>query len=440
MVFKFPRPLVTFLYLQLYFYFLICFCFTQKKKFIYFIAIILFLLANSFFYLFISSGLLFFFLLIILHFKKNFFYAKKKVITISYSIAIVLAGLFIILLQNYFGELDYSRRIGLIEINLNQKIFLFKYFIKSLVRFEILLLIVIILILNLISKKIIFKKTVLNILNIFFYFFVTSIVSPFIFVFLSSKVISLYHFFDCIIFSGIFYILLNLLILFYYKYFLINKKFAYLFFFLCCFMIFLHHKPKTDIAEERNDLNLINNFLLKNNFTKSDKVLFTNDLRILNLWLYHKNKYLAFPEGFSNSLKDSQIEVSLFSAFKALDVNSNQFKEFLKLKVKNDGRDFFSLFLFNYKYQANSLTNFSNIKNYFPNEQDKIQNVSPLRSRSIFIPDHEKKRILNNYQNFKNKKYYPDVVIIDKGLFINFQPKQYIKVFDNKNYLIYFKK
>jgi len=382
---------------------------------------------------------LFFFLLTILYLKKNFL-RKKKIITISYSIAIVLAGLFIILLQNYFGELDYSRRIGLIEINLNQKIFLFKYFIKSLVRFEILFLILIILILNLISKKIIFKKKVLNILNIFFYFFLTSILSPFIFVFLSSKVISLYHFFDCIIFSGIFYILLNLFVLFYYKYFIINKKFTYLFFFLCCFMIFLHHKPNTDMAEERNDLNLINNFLLKNNFIKSDKVLFTNDLRILNLWLYHKNKYLAFPEGFSNSLKDSQIEASLFSAFKALDVNSNQFEEFLKLKLKNDGRDFFSTFLFNYKYQANSLTNFSNIKNYLPNEQDKILNVSPLRSRSIFIPEDEKKRILNNYQNFKNKKYYSDVVIIYKDLFIDFQPKQYIKVFDNKNYLIYLKK
>lgn len=129
-------------------------------------------------------------------------------------------------------------------------------------------------------------------------------------------------------------------------------------------------------ASQRQDINLINSFLLKNNITSTTKTLFTTDLRIINLWLYHKNKYLSVPEGFTNSLNDSQIEESLFLVFKSLNISDYEFEQLFYLKSK-DGRMFFSMYFYNYKYQANLLKTFSNLNNYSDFDKDVILRTSP---------------------------------------------------------------
>ena len=43
-------------------------------------------------------------------------------------------------------------------------------------------------------------------------------------------------------------------------------------------------------------------------------LLFTNDLYISNLWLQKKNSNLLISDGFTNSLKNSQIEFNLFNS------------------------------------------------------------------------------------------------------------------------------
>jgi hypothetical protein len=190
-------------------------------------------------------------------------------------------------------------------------------------------------------------------------------------------------------------------------------------------------------ASQRQDINLINSFLLKNNITNTTKTLFTTDLHIINLWLYHKNKYLSVPEGFTNSLKDSQIEESLFLVFKSLNISDYEFKQLFYLKSK-DERMFFSMYFYNYKYQANLLRTFSNLKNYSDFDKNVILSTSPLRASAIIVPEDEIKNILFKYKKTKkDNKYLPDVIIINRYLPINFNPKYFNKILDTNDFIVY---
>lgn len=439
---RFPRPLVTFVYLNLFLYFLMCFFkYNKKIEVIYILplSIVLFFLANSFFYLFISCTLLLFILLAIKLNKKIYYFVKRNIKILFYSVIIVLAGLILIFFQSFYGEADYSRRIGLFDINFQEKIFLLKYFTISLFKLEMFLIIFISLTLNFFSKKIFLQKNVVNIMNIYFYLFICSIIAPFIFVFLSSRVISLYHFFDLIIFTGVYYIFLFLIVYFYFKIKNLhnNSIFIYSLFFICCLVVFLNNRFVVLNINQREDINLINSFLLKNNIKNTSKILLTNDLRIINLWLYHKNKYLSLPEGFSNSLTDYQIEESLLLVFKSLNINDEEFKKFINLKSK-DGRNFFSTFLFNYKYQANSFKIFSNLNNYSNYDKAVILKTSPLRASSNIVPESEIKNILLRYKNLdKQEKYLPDIIIINKDFFIDLDLKNFNKTLDTNYFLVY---
>lgn len=439
---RFPRPLVTFLYLNLFLYFSICLLkdnLKNKISFVLALSILLVFLAHSFFYLFISCSLLLFILLII-KLKKNFFYfIKKNILVLFKSFLIITIGLFLVFLQNFYGEPDYSNRIGLFKINFQDKIFLFKYFLLSFLKFEIIILFFFSFILKIFSRKIFVKNNIIEILNIFFYLFMCSVFAPFVFVFLSSKIISLYHFFDLIIFFGIYYVFLNFIIYVFYKFenLLINFKLVYFFFLISFLLVFLANRSNAIKIKQREDINLINNFLLKKNIQNTDKILFTNDLKVLNLWFHHKNKYLSVSDGFSNSLTDDQIEQSLFTLLKSLNITEDKFIEFLNLELK-DGRSYYSTFYFAYKYQANLLKRFSDISNYSPTQRIKIINTSPLRVSANIIPQNEKLNIISKYQNFKKTiKQFPDIIIINKKLFINFNLSKYIKVLDTDDFLIY---
>jgi hypothetical protein len=439
--YRFPRPLVTFFYLNLFLYFVISYFHNDKnnKKYILlFLSLILAFLANSFFYLFISCSFLLF-LLVLISFKKEYFFLKKNKFLLFCSILVVLIGLLIVLLQNFYGETDYSKRIGVFEINYEQKIFLFKYFILSFLKPEILFLFLFCFIIKFSVKKFFFKKSTIIIMNVFFYLFISSIISPFVFVFLSPKIIALYHFFDLIIFAGIYFILFSLFVLFYYRYRLtffssLNIYFGFSIIFLTIFLSSILIANKVD---QREDLNLINSYLLKNNISGTNKILLTNDIKIINLWLHHRNKYLSVPEAFSNSLTDSQIEESLFLVFKSLNVSNKELENFLKLKT-HDGRNFFSLHLYNYKYQANSLKTFSSLDNYSSIDKSVILKTSPLRVTANIVPQNEIRNMLNKYKNLKSDiKYLPDLIILDKNFPINFNSKFFVNTLNTKQFILY---
>lgn len=444
----FPRPLVVFYYQYLFLYFLLCFYIKKKSNLILLISILLFLLSNSFYKYFITSFLLLILSLIII-LKKNFFiYIRNNILIFFISFLIILAGLVLVFFQNYYGEPDYSRRLGLFQISLGEKIFLLKYFIKSLFRPEIVFLFLLSLTFKFSAKKIFFDNKIYNLLNVFFYFYICSIITPFIFVFLSPKVVHVYLFFDFIILTCFFYIFLFLITYLYkrIKNHNCHKIFVFFFSFICCLSTFFNYKDfsknpqikqDTVYSLSRVDINQINSFLLNNKYQNTEKILFTNDTVVINLWLFHNNKFLSAPEGFSNSLTDNQIEESLFSTFRALGIDDDRFKEYLNLK-NNEGRNFFSTFFFVSKYYANSFKKFSDIKYYQTQDRKKILNTSPLRSHSIFLPENEKSNIFLRYKKFQTlNNNEPDLIILNKKAFIEFSSHRYIKIFETADYVIY---
>jgi hypothetical protein len=191
--------------------------------------------------------------------------------------------------------------------------------------------------------------------------------------------------------------------------------------------------------EKRIELNHINNFLNDNNLKNTNLKLFTNDLVIMNLWLLNGNKQLVIADSFSNSLKDNQIELNLINTLKDFEISKTQLKQLIYFE-DSMVRDKLFMFLFNYKYQANSLYTFSKIENYNRVDQKIISQTSPFRVQMQIVPEDEKKRFLKLFDSLKiNSVLLPKYVIINTSeLFqsLKINNNQYKIIFETKNYQI----
>ena len=64
--------------------------------------------------------------------------------------------------------------------------------------------------------------------------------------------------------------------------------------------------------------------------------------------------------------------------------------------------------------------------------------MSPLRASSNIVPENSIEDLFNKYINLKKQdKYIPDIIIINKNLFVNFDSVNFIKVLNTKNFLVY---
>jgi hypothetical protein len=314
------------------------------------------------------------------------------------------------------------------------------------IRKEILILIGLCAFSNYFIKKYI-KKRIKN-LQIFSYFILASILSPFFFVIISSKIINIYQFFDFMIFLLIFYNIFCgcLMLNYYFKKNIEKVFFIYIglsIFFLLYF--FSYNLTLNKKKLEREDLNFVGDFLKNNNLYKTDKILYTNNLKILNFWLLNNNKYLLVPASFSNSLQDEQIEDHLLHFLHYLKFPDSKLRSLFALNLKKNP-DYISLpwsLIFSYKYQANSLKRFSSINQYKLEEQKTINELSPLRATSFIIPQDEIKRLIHKYKtiNKSNDNYiitYPDYIIIDYHLSKYLNTKSNYKEIDkNSRYIIF---
>ncbi len=447
---RFPRPLFTGI---IYFYFFSkLYEFEEKLKKIdlkYFI-IIFFLLSvflNSFFYYFFNFSILILFLLIIF-LGKNFFkflYENKLKITIIISFFTLFSLPFF--LQIYFGEIDYSERIGVVQIDLEKKLYLLKYYFLSLSKIEFLILFISSVSIHLYLNKNFFElKSQINKINLYFYFIIISIISPLVFFIVSIKFVSIYHFLGILIFSLIFYLILSI-------YFILSQKFIFkkeikyknmfslllilILFFSNIFIAATFFKKNKYLINETQD---IQEFIINNNLINSNKKLFTNDLRIMNIWLLNKNKQLIISDGFTNSLKNDQIEFNLINALRDFKISEIEFKKLISFE-KSKMRDDLFMRLFIYKFQANSLYTFSDIKEYTENMRENIRKTSPFRAQSQITPEDEKRRLIDLFKDIKlNNKLFPDVVIIHKfDTFKNFKikNKKYKLFYSNNSYEIF---
>ena len=285
-------------------------------------------------------------------------------------------------------------------------------------------------------------------INIFFYFIIVSIISPAIFFLISPKLVSIYHFLNILSFSIIFYLILSVSFIFFKKItFLENLEKQYLLKYILIFILFFNNVfiaqkiIHTDQAK-LTELNKIQNFLKQNKFVNSNKKLFSDDLIIMNLWLLNGNKQLIISDGFTNSLKNKDIEFNLVNNLKNFGISSLEFENILSVG-QSEFRNDFLMRLYIYKYQANSLFTYSEISNYTEDFKNKILKTSPFRSQSQIMPEDEKKRIVKLFNKIElNKQLFSDIIIINrinslKNLKIH--NKEYNLAFSGKIYDIYIK-
>ena len=449
---RLPRPLFTGIIYFLFFFVLYSFQEKIKKFDFRFFLLISFLLSvflNSFFYYFINFSIL----LVFLTLK----YQKQNIlkILISNKLKILIAFLSFVIfslpfvLQIIYGEQDYSERIGVIQINFKQKLFLLNYYFSNLIRLESSILIILSFVLHFyLNKKFYNIREQIDKINIFFYFIIVSIISPAIFFLISPKLVSIYHFLNILSFSIIFYLILSFSFIFFKKItFLENLEKQYLLKYILIFILFFNnvfiaqkiiHSDQAKLTE----LNKIQNFLKQNKFVNSNKKLFSDDLIIMNLWLLNGNKQLIISDGFTNSLKNKDIEFNLVNNLKNFGISSLEFENILSVG-QSEFRNDFLMRLYIYKYQANSLFTYSEISNYTEDFKNKILKTSPFRSQSQIMPEDEKKRIVKLFNKIElNKQLFSDIIIINrinslKNLKIH--NKEYNLAFSGKIYDIYIK-
>ncbi len=443
---RFPRPLITGIILFYFFYILFNFKDKLEKFDLKYFVLLVFLLSvflNSFFYYFLNFSLLLIFMffryknLSFIKFLKN----QKKNISIVILSFIIFT--FPFLLQIYFGEIDYSKRIGVIEINFSQKLFLLKYYFLNFLRIESVLMLIFIFLIHIyINKKYDNFNDQIFKLNTIFYFVLASIISPPIFFLFSPKLISIYHFLGILIFIIIFYSIISLS-------FILSKNFKIgdnyylkiiLLIFIFLFNTYIGKINSDGVNLEINELQNIQNFFQNQKLKNTNDKLFTNDRKIMNLWLLNDNKQLIISDGFTNSLKNKDIEFNLINNLKNFEISIGELKQILSFEKSEFRNDFF-MRLFNYRYQANSLYTYSKIENYLKENQKMIVNTSPFRVQQQIMPEDEKKRLVLLFENIKlDKNLFSDIVIINKKISLNnfkIHNKKYNLLYSSDIYDIY---
>ena len=452
---RFPRPQVTGFYYFLFIYLSLKFSIdienNSNKKYAIYFAVLLGVIANSFFYFFIYFTLA---LLILLftEYKKNILsYLISKIKFFLIFISIFFIFLVPFFLQLYLGEVEHSARMGLVKIDMEDKIYLNKFFFKSIFRFEPLLLFFTSVMLTIIIKKKFYRENLFNKISFLFYLYIASIITPFLFITFSPKVIALYHFADYILVNGFLYILIGSTSIVYFYLLRINKNKIFiqinliktLFVSIVLFLFFFQNYQATIINDDRNHFNKINQILIDNNLLNSKLYLFTNDSTIANLWTLSLNKNLIISDGFTNAIKDKEIIENLSIGLKMIGINREEFKEILDFKGPHyTQRNPLIIHLFNYKYQANKFHQFADNEQYTNIEIEQIKKRSPLRVMANILPNNEKNKFLNIFDNtsFNENNYKDYIVILNTELIPDFfKSKNFDKLntlYKKDNYII----
>ena len=199
-----------------------------------------------------------------------------------------------------------------------------------------------------------------------------------------------------------------------------------------------------EYKKQRNEFSKINSQILSEfNLSKSSLLSFETNIIIWSIM--NDIKYLDFINGFFTSKKDYMIEEDIYSVFKKLKLEEENFYKFVR-NNKSSWRylnNNITKYVY-YKYQANSLITFNNSKDFKKSELIDISKSSPLLHQQSIIPQYEIKRLIYEFNKFDKKLTYPDIIVLNKlDDFMNFSKLElsnYCKVFDGDVYLMYFNK
>tara|TARA_B100000795_G_scaffold214573_1_gene168328 strand:- start:3177 stop:5054 length:1878 start_codon:yes stop_codon:yes gene_type:complete len=447
---RFPRPIISNLFFFGFISVLINFYIKKNNltKSFYALSTLMGITINIFFYLFFIEFFLFI-IVFILKFNKNLFDIILKNIKHCFiSLIIFLSFVLIFQLQIFYSEPDYIERLGVFYLNSEQKIITLKYLFKFFLGKNFIILFLLNTFFFLIQRH----KTIV----IFYFLFLSSILSPIFFFTISNKGVDYYHFFNLIVITGLLFPLISTLYLLDFKVFkLLNnlkiKRLVNLFIILMILYFnisnglnFFENAKKPNI--KRNNISEVVNFIHNNDFL-NDKNLEILNLNIgISTWLLlndYKN-FSLLPVFFWTPKKTETLEIELISSLKFLKIDKDNFYNLIKNKRKS--WRFKNDFVYNYfgrKYLANSLVTFNNDKSDFDDIEKKYINSNNLLiTHQIIIPKSEIKRLLNKFETVE-KKITPDVIILDKDdliIFKNFRNNDYCVVLNNEFFSIYVNK
>jgi hypothetical protein len=444
---RFPRPAISNLFFFGFIFFIIKFYKddTRSIKNTFIITILISFTINIFFYLFFIE----FFLLIIifyLKFRNNLFvFLLNNFKHFFYCLLILLFFLIIFQSQIFFSEPDYVRRLGVFNINSEQKKILFEYLYNFIFGAEFLFLILI----NTIFLFLTNNKDI----KIFYYLFISSIISPIFFFMILDKGVDYYHFFNWIVITGFLFPLISTL------YFLDNIVVKYLkahqhksliFIFIFCSLFysnlnnFLNFKTKaSNESLKRYELNEITKFIYKNELFEKKNIEILNLNYELSIWLLLNdfNNFSIIPVSFWTPKTDYTIENELISSIKFLGLDKKNFNDLIENKMKS--WRFKNEFVFNYfgrKYLANSLVSFNNNNSdYTQTEKNFMLSNNLLISHQVIIPKSEIDRLLKKFEK-DSIIINPDIVIIDNEVdkkIDKFNNDDFCLIFKNNRFSIY---
>ena len=444
---RFPRPIISNLFFFSFFLFTIRFYKDDinsiKNTFI--ITILVGFTINLFFYLFFIE----FFLLIIILFIKfktklfNFLYNNFK--HFFYCLLIVLLFLGIFQIQIFFSEPDYIKRLGVFTINADQKRILLEYLYNFIFGVEFLFLFLINIIFLILSKN--------KFLNIFYFVFISSIVSLIFFFTVMNKGVDYYHFFNFIIITGFLFPVISSL---YYldtkfiKYFKALQYKVLIFLILFGFLFYSNlnnfidfKKKKSNEYLNRYELNQITNFVSQSDLFENKNTKILNINYELSVWflLNDYNNFSIVPVSFWTPKTDFMLEEDLISSMKFLGLNKDNFYDLIKNKKKNwRFKNEFTFQYFGRKYLANSLVFFNNdFSDYTKTEKNFILSNSLLNSHQAIIPKSEIIRLLNKFDE-QTITINPDIIILDKEVNKNidkFKNDTFCLIFKSNRFKIY---
>ena len=448
--YRFPRPLVTSTYLFAFIYFLLKFNSEKntkvKLKYSFIFGILSFFLINSFFFIFVTCFLAIL-IYLILRFKQNFFsFFFQNISQILFFSLIVLLGLIIFKIQLNFTEEDYPNRIGTYAINIEEKIILLKLFFYKIFQLKIIFLIFTVLFLRFDKKFLNFKEIKNSRYDILLIFFFASLLSPFIFLILTNKAIALYQFWTTVKFLGFLYVLICVT-----QFFLIRlkKKILKRFVYIAPIFLILLNFTNNFIKQEKLDTRLISDkedikrYLIKNNNKYKNKLFYSDNKIFMHVWLALGNKNFIGLNGFVVSQNDEQFENIKMNLMKFFTIDKNDLIQMLNDDEENlSGRNQFA-HSFVYKYTVNSLRYYKPLElEYSKNLQERIKNIPPIIWWYTFLPNSEKERLINKYENFKvNENLIPEIIVIsnskkNEDLKINISKYKLKEVLKNFNYTI----
>ena len=440
---RFPRPIISNLFFFSYIFFIIKFYKDDIKsiKNTFIITILIGLTSNLFFYLFFIE----FFLLIIvfsIKFKTKllgFLFNNFKHFLYCSLLLLLLLGVFQI--QIFFSEPDYIKRMGVFSINTYQKKILFEYLYNFIFGIEFLFLFLLNTVFLFLSKN--------KLLKIFYYLFISSIISPIFFFTFLDKGVDYYHFFNWIVITGFLFPFMSILYFLDRKFLKYFKRFQYknliflgIFGFLFYFNLnnFVNFKTlATNEHLKRYELNETTNFISQNHLFDNKKIKILNINYKLSIWflLSDYNNFSIIPVSFWTPKTDLMLEEELISSMKFLGLSNDNFYSLIKNKKKS--WRFKNEFTFNYfgrKYLANSLVTFNNdISDYTKIEQSFILSNNLLNSHQVIIPKSEINRLLNKFKK-QNKIINPDIVILNNKI-NKFDNNNFCLIFKNNSFLIY---